>query len=158
MRTLPERTSRLGTPLKFPWCLGIPSPAGLGRELEVGGKRRGRAGRQEKAPAARSAQYLLSYHAEGLRENPIWHAGKGFQLYLPPCKYPRVPDWETLFCTEQYKYPIFYSTGASSFPNSFFPSSVVFNSSCPPSIKKKTDVYFIDITYIVVRPRIICFN
>lgn len=95
MRTFPECTSRLGTPLKFPRCLGIPSPAGLGRECGRRGARgaRGKAGQPEKAPAARSAQYLLSCHAEGLRENPIWHAGKGFQLYLPPCKYPRVPDW-----------------------------------------------------------------
>lgn len=141
MRTFPERTSRLGTPLKFPRCLGIPSPAGLGRELGGGAGGTEEAGQLEKASDARSTQYLLSCHAEGLRENPIWHAGKGFQLYLPPCKYPRVPDWGggTLFCTEQYKYPIFYSTGALFLRKLFFvflPRSFILTLYAPPLIKK----------------------
>lgn len=121
MRTFPERTSRLGTPLKFPRCLGIPSPAGLGRELgRGGGGGTEEAGQPEKASDARSTQYLLSCHAEGLRENPIWHAGKGFQLYLPPCKYPRVPDWGGGLCFVPNNINIPFSTAQvrSSFANS----------------------------------------
>lgn len=99
-------------PLKFPQCLGIPrvrAPGSPRAGPAAGWRVEGCGGRRP--DAARSARYLLSRHAEGHRENPIGHAGKGFQLYLPPCKYSRVPDWGTLFCTEQYKYPICCNAG-----------------------------------------------
>lgn len=109
------------------------APPGPGLGLAGGGGGRG----GQRPDAARSAQYLLSCDAEGHRENPIWHAWKGFQLYLPPCKYPRVPDWGTLFCTEQYKYPICYNAGVLFLPKLFF-SFGYSNSLYPlPLVKKK---------------------
>lgn len=102
-------------------CVGIPRARATGSpQTGPAAGWPGKGVRREQA-AARSAQYLLSCHAEGHRENPIWHAREGFQLYLQPCKYSRVLEWGTLFCTEQYKYPICCDTGVLFLPKLFFP-------------------------------------
>lgn len=96
MRTRPARLSGLGTPQTPPRSSGIRGAQGFGDPgagAPRGACRRRRAGRGAAAgkPGAGSAGYLLSRHAEGRGENPIWHAGKGFPLYLPPRKCPRGP-------------------------------------------------------------------
>lgn len=131
-----------------------------------GGGRGGRGGRRgsrkrPQQPGALSTCYLATQKASG--RIPFGTPGKAFNFISRHVNIPECPIGGTLFCTEQYKYPIFYSTGALSFPNSFspLPLSFILTPYTPPLIKKKkktTDVYFIDITYTMVRPRIICFN
>lgn len=116
MRTFPERTSRLGTPLKFPRCLGIPSPAGLGRELRGRGRRGSR--RRPQPPGALGTCYLTTQKASG--RIPFGTPGKAFNFISRHVNIPECPIGETLFCTEQYKYPIFYSTGALFLHKVFF--------------------------------------
>lgn len=141
MRTLREHISRLGTLLKFPRSLGIP---GVSTRGWAWGWRaaKGAAGGGPPPPGALGTCYLATQKA-------IWHAGKGFQLYLPPCKYPRVPDSGTLFCTEQYKYPICYNAGVLFLPKLccviflfFFSSSFMVTLYTPlPWLKKKSQMF-----------------
>lgn len=123
MRTFPERSPRLGTPLKFPRCQGIPSPAGLGRELGGGqggrGRRRRRGSRRRpQPPGALSTCYLFTQKASG--RIPFGTPGKAFNFISRHVNIPECPIGGGGLCFVPNNINIPFSTAQvrSSFANS----------------------------------------
>lgn len=108
-------------------------------------------------PGALSTCYLATQKATG--RIPFGTPGKAFNFIFRHVNIPACPTEGLCFATNYINILFAATQVCSSYPNSFLHLFIVTLYIPLPLVKKKiTDVYFIDITYTMVRLRIKCLN